>query len=96
MVFFAVCSVHRWCLPSLRKTLLMQPGNYDGCLKGDFSKAAFYMVSDDENNKDWCNWKSLQGETIEQRGNTTKLQLLFLEEAALNDSYTLLITELLR
>ncbi len=59
----------------------------DGCLKGDFTKAAFYMVSDDENNKDLLQIKRVYNEKgIGQKQEYSTASIVIQQEETLSDT----------
>ena len=59
----------------------------DGCLKGDFKKAAFYMVNDGENNKDLQQIeKNYNAKTIEQKQQYHEASIIVNEDEAVSDS----------
>ncbi len=59
----------------------------DGCLKGDFKRASFYMLDDGENNKDLQQIKAIyQQKTQEQKQNYYGASIIVNEDAAVSDS----------
>ena len=59
----------------------------DGCLKGDFNRAAFYMISDEENTKDLQQLKNTYNQkTDEQKQNFYQASIFVNEDAVVNDT----------
>jgi len=59
----------------------------DGCLKGDFNKAAFYMVNDGENNKDLMEIKRVYtAKSPEQKREYGTASIVIQEEETVSDS----------
>ncbi len=59
----------------------------DGCLKGDFNRAAFYMINDEENNKGLLKIKKdYNAKTVEQKQAYSTASIIVTEDAAINDS----------
>ena len=91
ILFFCGCSGTGDAYPAAENAFDAAREFIDGCLKGDFSKAAFYMVSDEENNKDLLQLKNrYKAETIEQKREYHEATIIVLEEAALNDSVNII------
>lgn len=59
----------------------------DGCLKGDFKRAAFYMVADEENNRELLKLKNQYKEkSQEQQNNFYNSSIILNEDAAVSDT----------
>ncbi len=59
----------------------------DGCLKGDFTKASFYMVADGENNKDLQEIKTVyNAKSPEQKTEYNTASIVVQEEETVSDS----------
>jgi hypothetical protein len=59
----------------------------DGCLKGDFSKATFYMINDEENNRDLQEIKrDYKAKSTEQKQEYYTASIIVQEEETLSDS----------
>jgi len=59
----------------------------DGCLKGDFKRAAFYMVNDDENNRDLLQLKNTyKQKSQEQLQNYYSASIQVNEDATVSDT----------
>jgi hypothetical protein len=59
----------------------------DGCMKGDFNRAAFYMVNDDENNKDLQHIKATYKEkSQDQKQQYYQSSIIVNEDATVSDS----------
>jgi len=59
----------------------------DGCLKGDFARAAFYMVNDDENNKDLLQIKRVYSQKgVGQKQEYSTASIVIQEEETLSDT----------
>lgn len=59
----------------------------DGCLKGDFKRAAFYMVNDAENTKDLQQIKLIYKEkSQDQKQNYYKASIIVNEDATVSDT----------
>lgn len=59
----------------------------DGCLKGDFKKAAYYMINDSENESDLLKIKrDYDTESAEQKEAYATASIIIHEDAAINDS----------
>ncbi|HWB28571.1 MAG TPA: hypothetical protein VG738_24025 [Chitinophagaceae bacterium] len=59
----------------------------DGCLKGEFSRASFYMVNDSENNKDLQQIKTTyNGRTQEQKQLYYQASIIVNEDATISDT----------
>lgn len=59
----------------------------DGCLKGDFKKAAFYMISDSINNSDLLKIKrDYNAKSPEQKSEYATASIIINDDEAINDS----------
>lgn len=59
----------------------------DGCLKGDFKRAAFYMVPDEENNRELLKLKNQYKEkSQEQQTSFYNASIILNEDAAVSDT----------
>ena len=59
----------------------------DGCLKGDFNRAAAYMIDDGENQKDLLKIKrDYDGKSEDQKHAYALASIIINEDAALNDT----------
>lgn len=59
----------------------------DGCLKGDFTKAAFYMINDAENSKDLLQIKNnYKAKTLEQKQQYHDASIIVNEDETISDS----------
>lgn len=59
----------------------------DGCLKGDFSRATFYMIDDEENTKHLLQIKKeYTSKTAEQKQDYAAASIIVQEEETVNDS----------
>lgn len=59
----------------------------DGCLKGDFTKAAFYMVPDEQNNKDLLEIKRVyNSKSTDQKREYYTASIIIEEEETVSDS----------
>jgi len=59
----------------------------DGCLKGDFTKASFYMVADAENNKDLQQVKAVyNAKSPEQKREYSTASIVVQEEETVSDT----------
>lgn len=91
---FACCIAFTICLLSCFQqypaaTTPLEGGRefIDGCLKGDFRKAAAYMTDDAENQKDLLKIKrDYDGKSEDQKHNYATASIIINEDATLNDT----------
>jgi len=86
-VVFVACSNSRNEYPKAQDALDAGREFIDGCLKGDFKRAGFYMIQDAENDKSLQQIKTTYKEkTQERKADFYNASIIVNEDAAVSDS----------
>ncbi|HVX48738.1 MAG TPA: hypothetical protein VHB48_01225 [Chitinophagaceae bacterium] len=87
VIMFAACTGKNSRYPKAENAFDAGREFIDGCLKGDFSRAAFYMVNDEENNKYLQELKGRYNQrSHDQKEQYYQASIIVNEDAALSDT----------